>query len=214
MTVETLFDQATNPTHILRRIKGLLTASNPQFSEEEKKFEKAAKKLIKAVTNTSPSAEEYLAALEESYGFELLYICWQGFQYNLDCFNAPINALLLQSDFETLHRERRLHTLPHTQQARLTINAFHKALKENDCLALTDGIRSYYTTIEVEGYKVSHYIGFLFGDRFLPLVIPGYTADSVITNTYSILLSRATGLNLFSLENEIHQNLFRRVENE
>ena len=96
----------------------------------------------------------------------------------------------------------------------MTINAFHKALKENDCLALTDDIRSYYTTIEVEGYKVSHYIGFLFGDRFLPLVIPGYTADSVITNTYSILLSRATGLNLFSLENEIHQNLFRRVENE
>lgn len=214
MTVDTFFDQVTNPKQILGKIKELLHSVNPQFSEEEKKYNKAARKLIKAVSNTIPSAEEYLAALEESYGYELLYICWQGFQYNLDCFNSPVNALLLQGDFETLHRERRLHTLPHVQEARMTVNAFYKALKEAGLLELTDEISEFYTAIEGDGYKVAHYIGFLFADRFLPLVIPGYAPDSVITNTYAVLLSRVTGFNLFALENEVYQEFFRRAENE
>ena len=212
MTVESFFNQTTNPQMFFAKIKEMLAAVNPQFPAVEKKYKIAAKMLQKAITNTTPSAEEYLAALEERY--ELLYICWQGFQYNLDCFNTPVNALLLQGDFETLHRERRLHTLPHTQQSRLTINAFHNALRDVGLLELTDEISSFYTTIETEGYKIAHYFGFLFADRFLPLVIPGYTPDSVITNTYSMILSRATGFNLFSLENETYQNFFRRAENE
>ena len=101
MTIDTFFNQATNPNQILAKIKELLNRVNPQFFEEEKKYNKAVLKLKKAIINTIPSAEEYLAALEESYGYELLYICWQGFQYNLDCFNSPVNALLLQGDFET-----------------------------------------------------------------------------------------------------------------
>ena len=205
MTISTCFNPAINPREILGRIKELLNRVNPQFSEEEKKYTKATKKLRKAVSNTIPSVEEYLATLEEIYGYELLYICWQGFQYNLDCFNAPVNALLLQGDYEILHRERRLHTLPHTQKARMTVNAFHEALKGDGLLELTDDISDFYTTIEVEGYKIAHYLGFLFADHFLPLVIPGYTPDSVITNTYAMLLSRATGFNLVALESEIYQ---------
>ena len=214
MTIDTFFNQATNPNQILAKIKELLNRVNPQFFEEEKKYNKAVLKLKKAIINTIPSAEEYLAALEESYGYELLYICWQGFQYNLDCFNSPVNALLLQGDFETLHRERRLHTLPHTQAAHATVNAFHKSLKEAGILELTDEISEFYTVIEVEGYKIAHYIGFLFADHFLPLVIPGYAPDSVITNTYAMLLSRITGFNLLALESEVYQEFFRRAENE
>lgn len=214
MNIDTFFGQVTNPKQILGKTKDLLCRVNPQFSEEEKKYDKAVEQLKKAVSNIIPSAEEYLTALEESYGYELLYICWQGFQYNLDCFNSPVNALLLQGDFETLHRERRLHTLPHTQAAHATINAFHKSLKDAGLLELTDGISEFYTSIEVEGYKIAHYLGFLFADHFLPLVIPGYAPDSVITNTYAMLLSRVTGFNLFALENEIYQEFFRRAGNE
>ena len=214
MNIDTFFSRATNPKQILGKTKELLNRVSPQFSVEEKKYDKAAKQLKKAVSNIIPSAEEYLTALEESYGYELLYICWQGFQYNLDCFNSPVNALLLQGDFESLHRERRLHTLPHIQEARMKVNAFHKALKEVGLFELTEEISEFYTVIEVEGYKLSHYIGFLFADHFLPLVIPGYTPDSVITNTYAMLLSRVTGFNLFALESVVYQEFFRRVENE
>ena len=214
MNIDTFFSRATNPKQILGKTKELLNRVSPQFAVEEKKYDKAAKQLKKAVSNIIPSAEEYLTALEESYGYELLYICWQGFQYNLDCFNSPVNALLLQGDFESLHRERRLHTLPHIQEARMKVNAFHKALKEVGLFELTEEISEFYTVIEVEGYKLSHYIGFLFADHFLPLVIPGYTPDSVITNTYAMLLSRVTGFNLFALESVVYQEFFRRVENE
>ena len=113
-----------------------------------------------------------------------------------------------------LHRERRLHTLNHTEKAQLTISAFHAVLRENDLLELTDDISDFYATLESGGYKLAHYFGFLFADRFLPLVIPGYTPDSVITNTYSMVLSRATGFNLFAIENEAFNDFFRRAENE
>ena len=214
MTVESFFDQMTNTKQIAKRIKEMLKAVDPQFAEEEKKYHIAVKKLTKAIGNLVPSAEDYLMALEECYAYESLYICWQGFQYNLDCFNSPVNALLLQSDFEMLHRERRLHTLNHTEKARLTISAFHAALRENNLLELTDDISDFYATLESGGYKLAHYFGFLFADRFLPLVIPGYTPDSVITNTYSMLLARATGFNLFAIENEAFNDFFRRAENE
>lgn len=213
ITVKSFFNQVTDPKQILASVKEMLAAVNPQFAMEVQKYKQAAQMLLESVGNVHPSAEEYFAALEERYGYELLYIGWQGFQYNLDCFNAPVNAMMLNGDFEDLHRERRLHTLTSTKQADLTINAFHTALKENSLLDLTDAISSFYTTIETEGYKVAHYFGFLFADRFLPLVIPGYTPDSVLTNTYSMILSRATGFNLFALEGALYQGLSRRVEN-
>jgi len=214
LTVESLFNQVANPKQILSSIKEILAEVNPQFSAEEQKYIQATKKLLKSVDGYSPSAEEYLAALEVRYGYELLYIGWQGFQYNLDCFNAPVNALMLHGDFENLHRERRLHTLPQTHQPQEIINAFNDALKENDRLDLADDIGNFYCTIATDGYKIAHYFGFLFADRFLPLVVPGYTPDSVITNTYSLILSKATGFNLFSIENEVYEKFFRRAENE
>lgn len=214
LTVESLFNQVADPKQILANIKEILAGVSPQFPAEEQKYRRAAKKLIKTAEGISPSAEEYLAALEVRYGYELLYIGWQGFQYNLDCFNAPVNALMLHRDFEYLHRERRLHTLPQTHQPQEVINAFINALKENDSLVLTDAISDFYCTIETEGYKIAHYFGFLFADRFLPLVVPGYSPDSVITDTYSLILSKTTGFNLFSIENEVYDNFFRRAENE
>ena len=214
LTVESLFNQVANPKQILASIKKILTEINPQFSAEEQKYRQAAKKLLASVEGGGPSAEEYLAALEVRYGYELLYIGWQGFQYNLDCFNAPVNALMLKGNFEDLHRERRLHTLSHTQQTQEVINAFHDALKKSNRLELTDDITDFYCTIETEGYKIAHYFGFLFTDRFLPLVVPGYTPDSVITDTYSLILSKATGFNLFSIENQAYEKFFRRAENE
>jgi len=213
ITVESFFNQVTDPKQILASMKEMLAAVNPQFAVEEQKYKEAVKILLESVDNILPSAEEYLAALEERYGYELLYIGWQGFQYNLDCFNAPVNAMMLNGDFEDLHRERRLHTLTSTRRADQTINAFHAVLKENSLLDLTDAISSFYATIETEGYKVAHYFGFLFADRFLPLVVPGYTPDSVLTNTYSMILSRAMGFNLFALEGTLYQELSRRIDN-
>ena len=214
LTVESLFNQVADPKQILASIQEILAEINPQFSAEEQKYRHAAKKLLTSVEGVSPSAVEYLEALEVRYGYELLYIGWQGFRFNLDCFNSPVNALMLNGDFEDLHRERRLHTLSHTHQLQEVINAFQDALKKSNRLELTDDISDFYCTIETEGYKIAHYFGFLFADRFLPLVVPGYTPDSVITNTYSLLLSKATGFNLFSIENEVYEKFFRRAEND
>ncbi len=214
MTRDTLFSQASDPMQIINEVKGVLAAVSPHFLAEDEKFKNAARNLIKSTSIIQPSAGEYLCALEELHGYQMLYIGWQGFQYNLDCFNSPVNALLLQGDFETLHRERRLHTLTSTHRANLTISSFHTGLKEHGLLDLTDDVNSYYATIETEGYKIAHYLGFLFADHFLPLVVPGYTSDSVLTNTYTMLLSRSMGFSLFALEREINRLFSRRINDE
>ena len=213
MTVETVFNQLTDPKRVMTAVRELLRLADPGFAKEEEKYNKAAEELQDTIGNaTNPTASEYLAAMEECYGYELLYICWQGFQYNLDCYNAPVNAMMLQGEFETLHRERRLHTLSSTQRSRKIINAFDNVLKEKDCLSLTNGITDFYITIETIGYKIAHYFGFLFADRFLPIVMPGYTPDSVITNTYSLLLSKHSDLNVFAIECEEMAACFRSAE--
>ena len=74
ITVESFFNQVTDPKQILASMKEMLAAVNPQFAVEEQKYKEAAKILLESVENVLPSAEEYLAALEERYGCELLYI--------------------------------------------------------------------------------------------------------------------------------------------
>lgn len=92
MTVESFFNQVTDLKQIVNKVKEMLRAVDPKFAEEEQNFQKAAKELMKTASSIVPSAEDYLAALEECYAYELLYICWQGFQYNLDCFVSPVNT--------------------------------------------------------------------------------------------------------------------------
>ena len=93
---------------------------------------------------------------------------------------------MLRGDYEELHRERRLGTLPMAIKSRETINAFYEVMREKygDKMDLTDGITSFYGYLETTGYKLAHYFGFRLADLFLPYVIPGYTDDSVNTMYY------------------------------
>lgn len=202
-TLEKVLHQMTDAKSIMQDLRDILRKIDPEFFQEEVKFLGICNDLERAIGDSiTPSVSEYLAAREEEFSMELIYITWQGFQLNLDIFNNPVNALMLKDDYEDLHRERRLHTLPTTFKARQVQNAFLEELKKlgDDKRAYEEGVIDFYTYLETTGYKIAHYIGFKLADLFLPYVIPGYTCDDVNTLQYSGMLRRDLNIDLSSLE--------------
>ena len=188
-TVYDVLTQTTDPQRILDDLKKALMKNDPAFSAEEEKYIQASAALTECANAlTEPSVHDYLAAEDQKIAAELVYAGWLGFQFNLECFNNPINALMLRQDFEDLHHERRMHTLPAVQAATLTIDAFYRVLPE-DLRELTAGITSYFAYLQTTGYKLAHYFGFIFANKFLYYVLPGYSTDDVITLEYQRNLS-------------------------
>lgn len=186
-TVQTILQQLTDPKTIMAELCDTLRIIDPKFFDTEVKYLAAATNLERELGGSlTPSVSEFLSAKEQEFTAEIIYIGWQGFQLNIDIFNSPINAMMLRGDYEELHRERRLGTLPMAIKSRETINAFYEVMREKygDKMDLTDGITSFYGYLETTGYKLAHYFGFRLADLFLPYVIPGYTNDSVDTMYY------------------------------
>lgn len=202
-TISDMYNQITDPKAFMNTLKQTLLLMDPDFLDEEAEFLKASANLEKELgTATTPSVKEFLTAKEAGFVAGALYIAWQGFQLNLDIFNNPVNALMLNGDCENLHRERRLSTIPAVRKANETIEAFYAFMRNNlrDKMDLTDAITRYYSHLETTAYKLIHYFGFRFADHFLYHVIPGYTSDLVNTSRYSSCLQQYLGVKLDALE--------------
>ena len=193
--INDVLHQLTDAAAIMQELKETLREIDPGFRAEEERYEAARGFLVEKIGDSvTPSASDYLAAMEAECAAALVYIGWQGFRLNLDIFESPVNALLLRGDFEDLHRERRLPTVPGVQEHNRTIHAFHDALRDrHDDQELVEEISSFYTYLETTGYKLAHYFGFRLADGFLRHVIPGYTDDSVNTTLYKMALHDALG---------------------
>ena len=180
-TVNTVIHQLTDPTILLHEVRETLRTLDPDYTEEEKQFLQAAAKLEREI---GPRAKEYLAALEQEFTSDIIFVGWQGFMLNLNCFTNPVNKLLLREDFEDLHLEHRMPTLPLAQSARCTIDAFLGTLPPEKH-HLVSGITSYYSYLQTTAYKLAHYFGFRLADQFLPFVVPGYISDPLLTDQYA-----------------------------
>ena len=90
---------------------------------------------------------------------------------------------MLREDLEDLLQERRI---PQKSQAQL-IDYYRDSPEE--IKEQLDAIDGYYAYMETVGYKLAHYMGFLFGNQFFPKVIPGYTEDRVCTFLYTGMMA-------------------------
>lgn len=202
-TVNNILQQMTDPKTIMAEIRETLRTIDPEFFDAEVKYLAAASDLEKELGDSiTPSVGEFLSAKEAKFVSEIIYIGWQGFQLNMDIFHAPINAMMLRGDYEELHREWRLGTLPMAKKARDTINAFYQVLRERctDKLELTEDITGFFSYLQASGYKIAHYFGFRLADLFLPYVIPGYIDDSVNTGYYRRTLQEYLDIAIDRLE--------------
>lgn len=202
-SVNAAIHQFIDPAVVLKKVSDTLRAIDPKFETEEQNYIKARRLLEEKLNNVhSTHVQEYLTAIEQELSAQLVYAAWLGFQQNLLCFQNPINAMFLQTDHEDFLRERRMHTLPDIQKATQTINSFIEFLHTlpGEKLDLTEGITDYVCYIETVGLKLAHYCSFIFADKFLEHVVPGYCRDTVTSITYKMLLEKYLQLDLDPLE--------------
>lgn len=202
-TIKDVLHQMTDSQSIMAALREALREIDPEFTAIEGKYLAAAEALTNELDETiTPSASDYLAAKEEEFAAEVIYIGWQGFQFNMDVFNNPLNAMLLQGDYEDLHRERRLDTLPTAQKSRTIQTAFHAELSTlpDEKQALAEDITGFYSYLATAGYKLVHYFGFRLADHFLHYVMPGYTDDSVVSLQYANQLREYLQVDLERIE--------------
>lgn len=196
-TVRSIMARLTDPAAIHQEVRATLRALDPDYREEETKFQAAASLLSERV----PGADRFLGALERIFTTDLIHLGHQGFQFNLECFTNPPSRLLLNEDFETLHLEHRMAALPLTQAPRQAVDDFLRTLPPEEKQTAND-ILDHYAYLQTTAYKLAHYFGFLLADELLYYAVPGYAKDAAMTNRYTRKLRDFLELDVHTLTGE------------
>ena len=169
---------------LLQELKTTLAQVDPAYAEEQLAYDQAAAQL---------SDHTFAEALETQFAAKLLYVTWQGFCWNLDCYRNPVNKLRLHTDYEELHGESHFPSLPKVRAAEEAIRTatlhFSPAQQE-----LAQQMEDYYAYLETVGFKLGHRGGFQWGNAFFPMVLPGYSPDWAFTSKYIQMVSKDIGL--------------------
>ena len=173
---ENILAQLTNTDTILDSVYEMLATLDPNYGEEMAGYYED----LQALTQVIPSAEEYILALRQELASNLRYTLWRGFQWNLECFRNPINKLLVDTGFEEICQESRMHTLPDAQSALQRVQAFVHTLPE-DQRELLDPISDHFAYLKTWGYKLAFYEGFCLASKLLPYLIPAYVPDTMLS---------------------------------
>ncbi|MBO5660139.1 MAG: hypothetical protein J6R98_03770 [Bacteroidaceae bacterium] len=173
---ENILTQLVDIDTILDSAYEMIATLDPNYEEEMASYHEG----LQTLTQTIPGAEEYVLALQQELASNLRYTLWLGFQWNLECFHNPVNKLMLDSDFEELCQESRVHTLPAAQAALRKAQAYVHIIAE-DKPDLLDPILDHYAYIKTWGYKLAFCEGFRLADNLLPHLIPAYVPDTMLT---------------------------------
>ncbi len=176
-------------------VMGELTAAfgkmDPDFPDLAHAFSEAAQSLV---AEFGEAAQTFLTAKESEFCIEVLSLCWSGFLLNYQCFRDPIYGLMVDCDFEVLHQEDRLRTIPALQRF------------SQDTAALPAGserllpITEYYSYLQANGYKLAHYYGFRLANGILPYLVPGYVPNEVLAWKYKSKIARFSELDVDRLD--------------
>lgn len=172
---ENILAQLTDTDAILDAIYEVIATLDPNHEEEMANYHEA----LQILTQDIPAAEEYIQALRQELASDLRYALWLGFQWNQECFQNPVSKLL-DTDFEELCQESRMHTLPDAKAALQKAQVFVHSLPENQREPL-DPISDHYAYIKTWGYKLAFCAGFRLADSLLPYLIPAYVSDTMLS---------------------------------
>ena len=173
---ENILAQLTDTNAVLNATYEMIVTLDPNYGEEMETYRHG----LQALTQAIPSAKEYILALQQELASDLRYALWLGFQWNLECFHNPVSKLLLNTDFEELCQESRMHALPAAQATLHRVQAFVHTLPE-DQRELLEPITDHFAYLKTWGYKLAFYKGFRLADGLLPHLIPAYTPDTMLS---------------------------------
>lgn len=195
--IKTVMSYLTDTRIVLPHIKTILQEIDADFPAAESEFQIAVLAFRQALgTENSPSVDELIHAQNQRIVSNLIFLIWNGIHQNLACFYNPVNKLLLKADFEDIHQEHVLCSLPATVNAQKIIDYTYQSIP-SDLHHLIEPITSYYAYLETIVYKLGHYFGFLLADELLYWVVPGYCHDTKTTCAYSMEIGKYLNIDIF-----------------
>ncbi len=185
ITVKTFVHSLVDPKRILAKTGAILREIDPAYRAEEAAYTQA----LLVMREQLPEALEWIEFQEAAAAADILFMLWNGLLLNLECFHNPTCKQFLQLDYEDIHREGTMRSMPDSRRCRDKATAFLRSLtvQQND---LFEPVTAYFAYIETSAYKLAHYFGFLAGNELLPKVEPGYVPDHALSGTYGMELQR------------------------
>ncbi len=176
---------------VMEELTAAFEEMDPDFPDIAHAYSEAAQGLV---AEFGAPAQTFLTAKESEFCIEVLCLCWSGFLLNYQCFQDPIHGLMLDCDFEVLHQEERLCTIPALQ--RFSQDAAALPAGSERVLPITE----YYSYLQTNGYKLAHYYGFRLADGVLPYLVPGYVPNEPLTWKYKSKIAWYAQMNVDMLD--------------
>lgn len=185
--IDAMFEKLICPDAMMEVVWAELKKYDPEYDSEEAAFN-AAVKLLQEIAGEMMGAEvkAALAGEEQTMGERLIFLFWQGVQQNLACFRDPKEKQFLELDYEDIHHEAEMNQFIPAKPRGFTPVLIEALPRQAD--EPLEQIIGYYSYLETVAYKLVHYKGFCFGNRFLKKVVPGYVEEITVTEMYGGLL--------------------------
>lgn len=180
-----------NFSAVMEELTAAFTEMDPGFPGLAQAYSEAAQGLV---DEFGEAARAFLTAKESEFCIEVLSLCWSGFLLNYQCFQDPAHGLMLDCDFEVLHQEDRLRSIPALQR----FSQDTAALPAESELLLP--ITEYYSYLQTYGYKLAHYYGFRLANGILPYLVPGYVPNELLAWKYKSKIIRESELDVDRLD--------------
>lgn len=183
LTLHTIKEQLTG-SQIAKSFIQLMMEESEDFASDYQRYTGATELLRKELGDLVTTEIE---AIEQQCASDLRFSGLLGLRANLEHFKDPAADSFLNVDFEVLLQEKTARSLPAYQQAREQRSRFY-ALLTPEQKAIYEPVISFVSILETIGPKLAHYYGYIMGNEFLPLVVPGYHEDPVLTMRYTNML--------------------------
>lgn len=191
--IDAMFEKLICPDAMMEAVRAELKKRDPEYDSEEAAFN-AAVKLLQEIAGEMMGAEvkAALAGEEQTMGERLIFLFWQGVQQNLACFRDPKEKQFLELDYEDIHHEAEMNQFIPAKSRGFTPVLIEELPRQAD--EPLEQIIGYYSYLETVAYKLVHYKGFCFGDRFLKMVVAEYVTDFTVTEIYGRMLETVINL--------------------
>lgn len=195
VTMQNFLDHLTDK-EIYHTLIEVMTKDFGDFSDAKNRYENAMHTLQAEIgKNVTPSVEDAMEAIQRQTISTLFFSGVLGLKANLDNFINPLTRNFLNADCEVYLREDTAHRLPEYERAQTVLDQFY-ALLSSEQRTIYEDVITYICHLETVGPKLAHYYGYLFGNKILPLIVPGYHIDMLLTTQYRMMLKDSFGRNI------------------
>lgn len=195
VTMQNFLDYLTDK-EIYHTLIEVMTKDFGDFADAKKRYENAMHTLQAEIgKNVTPSVEDAMEAIQRQTISILFFSGVLGLKANLDNFINPLTRNFLDADCEVYLREDTAHRLPEYERAQTVLDQFY-ALLSPEQRNIYEDVITYICHLETVGPKLAHYYGYLSGNKILPLIVPGYHIDMLLTTQYRMMLKDYFGRNI------------------